>query len=209
MRLFERLDAVRDQWNVLRHPFYKRWSAGELSREELAFYAGEYRHAVVALADAAEAAATACDASMRAELEGHAVEERAHVALWDRFADVLDADLEREPLEETATCAGAWKSASDALEGLVVLYAVEAGQPAISRTKLEGLVAHYGIAEHGPATDYFSLHADLDHEHARQSRELLEDRVTDADADRLLAAAGRALEGNWTLLDGIEGRPGA
>ena len=46
----------------------------------------------------------------------------------------------------------------DALEGLVVLYAIESAQPAISRTKLDGLVEHYGLAE-GPATEYFSLHA--------------------------------------------------
>ena len=53
MELIERLDAVRERWNLLEHPFYKRWSCGELSREELAHYAGEYRHAVVALAETA------------------------------------------------------------------------------------------------------------------------------------------------------------
>ena len=36
MNLFERLDAVADRWNVLRHPFYERWECGALSREELA-----------------------------------------------------------------------------------------------------------------------------------------------------------------------------
>ena len=50
MDLFERLDDVRDRWNVLRHPFYRRWECGELTTEDLAYYAAEYRHAVVALA---------------------------------------------------------------------------------------------------------------------------------------------------------------
>src|SRR6185503_7856888 len=54
---WSRLEEVRARWNVLEHPFYQRWSAGELSRDELARYAGEYRHAVVALADAAAGAA--------------------------------------------------------------------------------------------------------------------------------------------------------
>ena len=35
MNLFERLDAVADRWNVLRHPFYERWECGALSRAEL------------------------------------------------------------------------------------------------------------------------------------------------------------------------------
>jgi len=35
---FDRADAIRERWDVLRHPFYTRWSAGELSSGELAFY---------------------------------------------------------------------------------------------------------------------------------------------------------------------------
>lgn len=208
MDLFERLDTVRDRWSVLRHPFYRRWSDGELSREELAFYAGEYRHAVIALAEATEAAADACEAAVRAELEQHAAEERGHVTLWDEFASVLGADTGREPLPETAECARTWRAASDELEGLIVLHTVESAQPAISETKLKGLVEHYGMRSRTAATAYFELHAELDHEHARQSRELLEDRVSDANAQRLLGAAEGALRGNWTLLDGVERRFG-
>src|SRR4051794_5198477 len=83
MQLFERLDSVRDRWNVLRHPFYLRWSEGQVEREELALYAGQYRHAVVALSEAAGQAASAGPPS--AELDEHAAEERAHVPLWDDF----------------------------------------------------------------------------------------------------------------------------
>jgi pyrroloquinoline quinone (PQQ) biosynthesis protein C len=50
VQLIERIDAARERWNLLEHPFYKRWNCGELTREELGWYAGEYRHAVVALA---------------------------------------------------------------------------------------------------------------------------------------------------------------
>lgn len=208
MDLFDRLDRVRERWNVLRHPFYRRWSAGELSNEELAFYAGEYRHAVVALAEASEAAADACERDLRTELADHAREERAHVKLWDRFADALDADTEREPLPETVECARAWRSASDALEGMAVLYAVEAGQPAISQTKLDGLTEHYGMPADGPATAYFTLHAERDHAHAAQSRAILEERLADVDGDRLAELAEGALAGNWRLLDGVERRFG-
>jgi pyrroloquinoline-quinone synthase len=205
--LFDRLADVQSRWNVLEHPFYTRWSAGELTREELSWYAGEYRHAVVALARAADAAARAAEPAVRAQIEPHASEEAEHVDLWDAFARAVEADLTHEPAEETAECAAAWTSAGDALEGLVVLYAIESAQPAIARTKLDGLVEHYGFEE-GPATGYFSLHAELDHEHAAHSRALIEEQLEGADEDRLVGVAETALRGNWALLDGVERRFG-
>ncbi len=204
MDLFDRLDAARERWNVLRHPFYRRWSAGELTHEELAFYAGEYRHAVIALAEASEAAADRCEDSLRTELEEHASEERAHVALWERFLYALEGDTEREPLEETDDCVRAWRAASDALEGLAILYAIEANQPPVSRAKLEGLDRHYGLPAGTPATDYFALHAERDSQHAALSRTVLEERRTAIDEDRLGEVAEAALAANWRLLDGVE-----
>jgi pyrroloquinoline-quinone synthase len=206
VEFFDRLEAARERWNVLEHPFYTRWSAGELTRAELATYAGEYRHAVVALADGLAAAASrASDAGTREQLEEHAAEEAAHVTLWDRFADAVGGETDREARPGTTACAEAWKAGRDTLEGLVVAYAVESGQPAISRTKLEGLARHYGMDE-GPATEYFSLHAELDEVHAAQSRALIETALPEADQDRLLELAEGALRSNWELLDGLEER---
>jgi pyrroloquinoline-quinone synthase len=194
MNLIERIDEARTRWNVLDHSFYLRWERGDLSRENLAFYAGEYRHAVVALA---EAAAVAGDAE-------HAAEEAAHIQLWDDFAAALDAPLDRDPISETRECADAWR-VEDSLAARAVLYAVESGQPDISRTKLTGLVDHYGFAAGSKSTGYFELHTDRDHEHAAASAEVLR-QAAPQDADRLVAAAEAALEGNLRLLDGVESR---
>lgn len=191
MDLFERLEAVADRWNVLRHPFYRRWECGELTRDELSYYAGEYRHAVVALAGLAR---TASD-------EGHAAEEAAHVDLWDDFARSLDADLERAPCTETTTCVDAWSGSG--FEGAAALFAIESAQPEISKTKLDGLTRWYGFEPHTKGTRYFELHSERDHEHAELSRRVLE-RAEPADADRIVEAAERALQGNWALLDGVE-----
>lgn len=192
MELFDRIDAARERWNVLRHPFYTRWEQGDLTRDELAFYAGEYRHAVVALVDAAESAGG----------QEHAQEEADHVDLWDDFASALDAPLDRAPRDETRACAESW-ARDDRLEALAVLYAIESAQPAIAETKLRGLVGHYGFEE-GPATEYFTVHAHRDVEHAAEARDALAERATAEDTDRLVAAAEHALRGNWTLLDGVE-----
>jgi pyrroloquinoline-quinone synthase len=191
--LIERIDAARERWNVLEHPFYKRWSCGELSRDELAWYAGEYRHAVVALAETAA----------KTGHEEHAREEAQHVDLWDEFAAAFDANTSRAPAPETAECVTAWTAPGNRREALAVLYAIEAGQPAVSQTKLEGLAEHYGVAAGDQGGAYFALHAELDHEHAAESRRELTDG---ADDDRLVEVAEAALRGNWTLLDGVEAR---
>jgi pyrroloquinoline-quinone synthase len=203
VQFFDRLDAVRERWNVLEHPFYTRWSEGELTRDELSFYAGEYRHAVVALADGLAAAAREAEPEIRTTLAAHAAEESSHVALWDAFGAELDSPRDAEPRAETAACAEAWTAGRGSLERLVTAYAVESAQPAISQTKLDGLLEHYGFEE-GPATEYFALHAERDVEHAAQSRELIARRLDGADEERLLELAEGALRGNWELLDGVE-----
>jgi pyrroloquinoline-quinone synthase len=197
MDLIERLDSVRARWNVLAHPFYTRWERGELRRGELAFYAGEYSHAVSALAEAASTATPLAGPE-------HASEEAEHVALWDDFRSVCGGEGDRTPLAETRECAAAWTSARHPLEALAILYAVEAGQPEVARTKLDGLVRFYGFASDGDGTAYFRLHAERDHEHAAEARSLLERHAGPGDADRLVAVAERALAGNWKLLDGVE-----
>jgi pyrroloquinoline-quinone synthase len=203
LNLFDRLDAVGRRWNVLDHPFYRRWSAGELTPRELARYSAQYRHAVVALADQSAAAAAEADGPAREELAEHAVEEAQHVALWDQFADATGAGRSGAVLPESAECAAAWRGGSDLLDRLVTLYAVEKAQPEISRVKLEGLVEHYGFEE-GPATEYFRLHSERDVEHAAHARELLERLAKPGDTERLAKRAEAALKGNWKLLDGVE-----
>jgi pyrroloquinoline-quinone synthase len=195
VKLIERIDAARERWNVLEHPFYTRWSCGELTRDELAHYAGEYRHAVVALADTAR----------KTGHEEHAREEAEHVALWDEFAAAFGAETDRDPDPETAECVVAWTAPENRHEALAVMYAIEAGQPAVSQAKLDGLGEHYGVGSDEPGAAYFALHSERDHEHAAESRRELE-LVHDGDADRLVEVAEAALRGNWTLLDGVDAR---
>lgn len=196
----ERIESARRRCDVLRHPFYRRWSAGELAPDELGRYSGQYRHAVEAIATLTQELAEALPE--HPELGDHAREERAHIELWDGFVEACGGDPGALPSSETRECVGAWTAAGDPVELLARLYAIESGQPQISRTKRVGLVDRYGFAD-GPATTYFRLHEARDCDHAAEARELIGELARPGDSQRAVAAAESTFRANWRLLDGV------
>jgi pyrroloquinoline-quinone synthase len=200
--VWERIEESRARNNVLEHPFYVRWSAGELSREELARYAGQYRHATEALARLCREAADAAPEQHRDEINAHADEEAAHVGLWDGFVEAAGGEIGAEPTPETAECVTEWTAADGYLGRLARMYAIESGQPEISRVKLEGLARFYGM-DGGAGSEYFRVHQESDDAHAEESRRLIEEAMTPDDEEALVAAAESAFRANWRLLDGV------
>ena len=198
--VWDRIEAARSRCNVLEHPFYQRWSAGELTPDELADYSGQYRRAVEAIADVS--AYVARELPEQEGLVGHAREEAEHIALWDGFVDAVGGETAATPRAETEHCYETWAREDSAIQALARLYAIESGQPEISRTKLEGLAAHYDVPA-GSGTHYFSVHRGRDVEHAAEARELLAELMQFGDEDIVVAAAQEAFEANWKLLDGV------
>ena len=116
----------------------------------------------------------------REDLRRHAAEELGHLRLWDGFLDEVGGDASVESTPETAECVRTWTADGDALETLARLYAVESGQPSISRTKREGLLERYGFDD-GAGTAYFRIHETRDVEHAAEARELIEELASEDD----------------------------
>jgi pyrroloquinoline-quinone synthase len=208
VNFWARLEEVADRSSVLRHPFYVRWSAGTLTRGELAYYSGQYRHAVIALADAAAAAAGSPQAGADGPaLAAHAAEEAGHIGLWDEFVAAVGGDGDAEATAETRACVAVWAGdgSRPLVETLTAMYAIESAQPAISTTKQAGLTEHYAL----PPAAYFELHQRLDVEHAAHLREQIDERLAGAEEDALVRTAEHVWQANWLLLDGVEAAGGA
>jgi pyrroloquinoline-quinone synthase len=198
------LDAVAARYDLLQHSFYQRWLAGEVSREELDDYAGQYAHLVGGLPRWLDAAADA-DPANAETLRAHAVEELGHVALWEEFALAVGPQR-KGAVDRPNRATRALLDRCDALaaggQGLAVAWALEAQSPEVSATKLCGLEEHYDIdSERGGR--YFALHATRDIEHRDQLAGLLRQRSEPAAVE----AAEVVLAGLWDMLTSVEKTP--
>lgn len=212
--VLDELDARIAAGSILNHPFYRRWTAGELARQDLATYARVYYPHVAAFPDYLAAAAERAELpAVRAELRDNLHEEltepQAHAQLWLRFAAAVGVDpatlpaappsgaAQRTVQEFHRLCAGSTASA------LAALYAYESQQPEVSRRKIAGLSEHYGVSDPS-ALSYWSVHAEADLRHRDGERRALAlCLAAGASADEVLAGGEAALKAYWNLLDGV------
>ena len=216
------LDDAISRRAMLKHPFYQRWSAGQLTVEDLQVYAGQYYHHVKMFPRyVSNVHANTDDKALRKELLANLNEEEAgaddHPELWLRFAEGLGC--ERTAVEATAatdlTCASVAKLTSitrhgETVEGLAALYAYESQIPEVAQTKREGLKQFYGI-DSERAVAFFSVHEEADQIHRQVERDALARTAnTPALREKALVAAAGSAEALWQFLDGMQAlRPGS
>jgi len=218
------LDARIAKYDLLCHPFYKAWAAGELTRENLREYAQDYYHHVEAFPSYLAAFALRLDdgdlrravlANMRDEqgVEGEsAMDSGPHAELWLDFAEAMGSSRNLRPhapvteirqlIDHFQRVAG--EGAAE--EALAAFYAYESQVPRVAQEKARGLREMYAADE--KACAYFTVHATADVYHSRVWRSQLEKQVA-ADpkaADAALEAAENAARMLWQALDGIEAR---
>src|ERR1017187_2396989 len=88
------------RYDLLCHPYYKAWTAGQLTRDDLREYASDYYHHVAAFPAYLSALHSRLDdgAQRRAVLRNLCEEEiagRPHSELWLDFAEGMGADRDQ------------------------------------------------------------------------------------------------------------------
>jgi pyrroloquinoline-quinone synthase len=225
-QFFEQLEASIAKYDLLCHPFYKAWAAGELTRGDLREYACQYYHHVEAfpsyLAEFAvrldegelrrAVLANMCDEKGAAGGSGQDSEPHSepHSELWLDFAEGMGArrDLRRHKAlpEVDGLMTHFHRVASEGTpeEALAAFYAYESQVPRVAKEKERGLREMYGADD--KTCGYFALHATADIYHSNVWRKQLEDRIAanPEAAEAALDAAENTAKLLWQALDGIE-----
>jgi pyrroloquinoline-quinone synthase len=187
---------------LLSHPFYRRWEAGQLTRDELTLYAEQYRYFEEMLPLFLERLANQLPEgpARNAVLENldDEVAPPSHLDLFEQFAQFYEAAF--------APISPAMKSLVDSYFGLLQkspaaslagLWAYESQGARIADSKAQGLIEHYGAPS--DAVAFWSAHGGVEDDHARWTLEALDG----INPDPLEAEAAARLIGGawWEFLD--------
>lgn len=213
MKLSDALLALTQSKRMLNHPFYQAWERGELSSETLKTYGRQYYHHVKALPRYISATHSQCaDLSSRQVLLENLIDEERgaghHPGRWMRFATGLgqtSTEVEGEvPFMETQNLVDDFMDTakSSYAAGLAALFVYEQQFPDVAKTKASGLRRFYGISD-DQTLDYFILHAEVDVEHAAQTRALV-DALPEEDRSEAERGAQQASEALWRFLSRMQ-----
>lgn len=210
----DRLDQQIAARHLLTHPFYLAWTRGELRRETLTDYAAQYYQHVAAFPTYLSAVHARCeDQPTRRQLLANLIDEEAgepnHPQLWRNFAAALGVspnELETtKPWPETTDLIATFRDVchrGEITEGLAALYAYESQIPAVSESKIDGLVRHYQFND-PESYRYFTVHIEADREHAAAERALLAENIRPENSAAVTKSADRVLTALWELLSGV------
>src|ERR1700731_287568 len=221
-QFLEQLEASIARYDLLGHPFYKAWAAGDLTRADLREYARHYYHHVQAFPSyLAEFALRLDEGELRRAVLANMIDEKGtaggsgknsvtHSELWLDFAECMGSRRDMQwhlPVTQVRELMKHFhRVASDGSpeQALAAFYAYESQVPRVAREKERGLREIYGADE--KTRGYFGLHATADVQHSNVWRMQLEKRLAanPEAAPAALAAAEQTAKLLWQALDGID-----
>jgi pyrroloquinoline-quinone synthase len=225
-QFLEQLEASIAGYDLLCHPFYRAWAAGELTRDDLREYARHYYHHVEAFpCYLAELALRLDEGDLRRAVLANMCDEKGtpggsgkdaaphsvpHSELWLDFAEGMGAKRDmrwhlpvaevRELMRHFHRVAGEGTPE----EALAAFYVYESQVPRVAKEKDRGLRESYGADE--KTCGYFALHGTADVHHSKVWRLQLKNRIAEnpGAAQGALDAAESTAKLLWQALDGIE-----
>lgn len=212
--LCDRIDTIIAEKSILKHPFYQRWQAGEMTLDELKGYTCQYYQHVLAFPRYVSGTHANCDelADRQELLENLREEEEGpnnHPELWLRFGQAIglrrEDMTEAQPLPETTALHESFRRItkdSPFMAGIAALYAYESQVPEVAGTKMEGLKRYYGV-DSPDGLRFFVVHHSLDVEHSAVTRNMVA-RYAEAPGDEEtgVGAVEEACDALWGFLDG-------
>jgi pyrroloquinoline-quinone synthase len=214
--LWNKVDQEIEKYDLLQHPFYQAWSAGELTSQDLKFYGEQYYHQVSQFPTYLTSLhARLPEGAMRRDVLANAFDEECaglpHSELWLRFVEGMGGngtDPPREtPIPEVNNLVKTFRAlAQDApvAAAFGALFAYESQVPRIAAEKLSGLKRHYKADDR--TCSYFALHMKADIHHANVWRKIISTLVEQDErhAAKALEGISQAAQALWSALDGIE-----
>ena len=221
-QFFEQLNTRIAKYDLLCHPFYQAWSAGELTREDLQAYACDYYHHVEAFPIyLAELGIRLDESELRQAILANMADEKGmadasgrtfkpHSELWLDFAEGMGSRRDMQwhlPVTQVRDLMKHFHrvaSEGSPEEALAAFYAYESQVPRVAKEKERGLREMYGADD--KTCGYFALHVTADIHHSNVWRTQLEKRIAASPeaAHAALDAAENTANMLWHALDGIE-----
>jgi len=208
-----KVDREIGKFDLLQHPFYQAWSAGELTTKDLKFYSEQYYHQVSEFPTYLTSLHSRLpEGAMRRAVLANAYEEEckgsAHSELWQRFIEGMGGNGGgKTPIAEIDGLVKTFRTLaqeSPVASVLGALFAYESQVPRIAAEKRSGLKKHYGADDR--TCSYFALHETADVHHSNVWRKLITALVEQDErhAEEVLDGVTQAARALWSALDGIE-----
>ena len=211
----KQLNEKLDEYHLLKHPFYKSWNEGKLTREIIRDYAEQYYQHVKAFPRYISATHSLCEDLDKRKilLENLQDEENPnadHPKLWKNFALAMGADskkiedVKREWFTEDMIENFFHQARKSYAEGLASLYTYERQIPEIAETKIRGLKKFYGVTSK-KGLEFFEAHKAADVIHRKECEKLL-DALSEKEKEKAEKASMLTARYLWNFLSGMSSK---
>jgi len=208
----KQLNEKLDEYHLLRHPFYKSWNEGKLTRKIIKDYAEQYYQHVKAFPRYISAAHSLCEDIEKRKillenLQDEENQNKDHPKLWRNFAVAMGAKKEeidsvkKEKFTKELIDNFFKNGRASYAEGLASLYTYERQIPEIAETKIRGLKNHYGVTSK-EGLKFFEVHKAADVYHREACEKLLDDLSPEEQKKAEVSALSTA-KYLWNFLSGI------